>query len=42
LEFVNAIILSSFERKAVYFPINRDAYDKLMRKLVRRSKSILA
>jgi len=35
LEFVNAIILSSFERKAVSFPIDRDAYDTLMRKLTK-------
>lgn len=33
LEIVNAIILSSFEGKAVSFPIDRDAYDRLMRKL---------
>ena len=33
LEIVNAIILSSFEGRAVSFPIDRDAYDGLMRKL---------
>jgi len=42
LELMNAIILSSFEGKAVSFPLNRDAYDKLMKKLMRSSKPTLA
>ena len=33
LEIVNAIILSSYEERAVTFPIDRDAYDGLMQRL---------
>jgi len=33
LEIVNAIILSSFEGKAVSFPIDRNEYDRLMSRL---------
>jgi len=35
LEIVNAIILSSFEGRAVSFPIDRGAYDRLMSKLAK-------
>ena len=33
IEIINAIILSSFEERAVNFPVDRDAYDNLMRNL---------
>jgi len=33
LEIANAIVLSSFDGGAVSFPLDRDAYDRLMRKL---------
>jgi UDP-N-acetyl-2-amino-2-deoxyglucuronate dehydrogenase len=33
LEIANAIILSSFEEKAVSFPVDRGAYDRPLRKL---------
>jgi len=36
LEIVNAIILSSFEGRTVSFPIDRNAYDKLMKRLAER------
>jgi len=36
LEIVNAIILSSFEEKAVSFPIDRDAYENLMETLAKK------
>jgi predicted dehydrogenase len=40
IEIINAIILSSFERRAVTFPVDRNAYDNLMRKLSKKSKVI--
>jgi len=36
LEIVNAIILSSFEAKPVTFPINREAYSNLIRRLSKK------
>jgi len=38
LEIVNAMILSSFEGRAVKFPIDREAYDRLMDRLSSKSK----
>jgi len=37
LEIVNAIILSSFEKKNVSFPVDRQAYDRLMGRLAKRN-----
>jgi len=37
IEIINAIILSSFEEKTVHFPVDRDAYDRLMQRLSERS-----
>lgn len=37
LEIVNAVILSSFEEKPVSFPVDRDAYDRLMEKLAKKT-----
>ena len=39
LELANAIVLSSYKGKPVTLPIDREEYDKLLRKLVKSSKA---